>query len=103
MRDRFTAVRPGGCPPPDLALVVPGELDWQDRGLCAQVDAALFHPEKGGTGPAAALRVCAACEVRARCLEWALETGQRWGVLGGTAERERRKMIAARNGKDLAA
>lgn len=96
------AVRPGGFPAPDLALLAPGEWDWHDRARCAETDPALFHPDDGESA-APALRVCAACEVRARCLKWALETGQRWGVWGGTTERERQRIRAAREREELAA
>ena len=35
------------------------------------------------------IRTAASCEVRAQCLEYALETDQRSGVWGGLSERER--------------
>lgn len=89
---------------PDLALASPDDWAWQDQGLCAQTDPALFFPEQGESARDAK-RVCAACPVRARCLQWALETGQQHGVLGGTTERERRRIRAARDRerKELAA
>jgi WhiB family transcriptional regulator, redox-sensing transcriptional regulator len=45
-------------------------LSWQDRALCAQTD----------------------CEVRAECLEYALENDERFGIWGGLSERERRRI-----------
>lgn len=71
------------------------ELEWQERGLCAQTDPEAFFPEKGGSTKAAK-RVCAACEVREECLEYALTHDERWGVFGGYSERERRKLQRAR-------
>jgi WhiB family redox-sensing transcriptional regulator len=65
------------------------ELGWQDRALCAQTDPEEFFPEKGGS-TRAAKRVCRACEVRAECLEYALEHDERFGIWGGMSERERR-------------
>ncbi len=63
-------------------------------GLCAQTDPELFFPEKGGsTRPAKA--VCAGCPVRAQCLEHALAHDERYGVWGGTSERERRRLTHA--------
>lgn len=76
--------------------------DWEGRGRCAEVGGDLFYPEDGESA-APALRVCAACEVRARCLDWALETGQVWGVWGGTTERQRQAMRAGRGLEELAA
>ena len=49
-----------------------GEQSWQDRALCAQTDPEAFFPEKGGS-TREAKRVCRSCEVRAECLEYALE------------------------------
>jgi WhiB family redox-sensing transcriptional regulator len=63
---------------------------WQQRALCAETDPELFHPEKGGS-TRDAKRVCNACEVRAECLDWALEKDEKFGVLGGMSERERRR------------
>jgi len=38
------------------------------------------------------LRVCRTCEVRAECLEYALENDERFGSWGGLSERERRRI-----------
>ena len=67
------------------------ELDWQDQALCAQTDPEAFFPEKGGS-TREAKRVCRSCEVRAECLEYALEHDERFGIWGGMSERERRRL-----------
>jgi Transcription factor WhiB len=36
--------------------------------------------------------VCAGCEVRAECLQYALDHSERFGVWGGLSERERREL-----------
>ncbi|WP_425956331.1 WhiB family transcriptional regulator [Xylanimonas sp. McL0601] len=66
-------------------------LGWQDRALCAQTDPEAFFPEKGGS-TREAKKVCAGCEVRAECLEYALANDERFGIWGGLSERERRKL-----------
>ncbi len=66
-------------------------LSWQDRALCAQTDPEAFFPEKGGS-TREAKRVCASCEVRSECLEYALANDERFGIWGGLSERERRKL-----------
>lgn len=66
-------------------------LGWQERALCAQTDPEAFFPEKGGS-TREAKKVCASCEVRAQCLEYALENDERFGIWGGLSERERRKL-----------
>lgn len=68
-----------------------GALSWQERALCAQTDPEAFFPEKGGS-TREAKRVCTSCEVRAECLEYALEHDERFGIWGGLSERERRKL-----------
>lgn len=66
-------------------------LSWQADALCAQTDPEAFFPEKGGS-TREAKRVCDSCEVRAECLEYALENDERFGIWGGLSERERRKL-----------
>lgn len=67
------------------------EPSWQERALCAQTDPEAFFPEKGGS-TREAKRVCVSCEVRAECLEYALQNDERFGIWGGLSERERRKL-----------
>jgi WhiB family redox-sensing transcriptional regulator len=67
------------------------DLGWQDRALCAETDPEAFFPEKGGS-TREAKKVCRFCEVRAECLEYALENGERYGIWGGLSERERRRI-----------
>lgn len=77
--------------------------DWTERALCAETDPEAFFPEKGGsTKPAK--QVCASCEVRAECLEYALkhEDAGRFGIWGGLSERQRRD-LRYRFGRDTAA
>jgi len=72
---------------------------WWFAGLCAQTDPELFFPEKGGS-VREAKAVCTGCPVRAQCLAHALAHDERFGVWGGTSERERRRLkaTAARGG-----
>lgn len=64
-------------------------------GLCAQTDPEAFFPEKGGS-TREAKRICAGCDVRAECLEYALAHDERFGVWGGLSERERHRLTRAR-------
>jgi WhiB family redox-sensing transcriptional regulator len=70
---------------------LPEEQSWQERALCAQTDPEAFFPEKGGS-TREAKRICTGCEVRAECLEYALEHDERFGIWGGLSERERRRL-----------
>ena len=75
--------------------------DWVEQAACAGVDPALFFPDRGAS-LADARQVCAGCPVRVECLEYALEAGEKFGVWGGTSEKERRAMrrqrLAVRRG-----
>ncbi len=66
-------------------------LAWQSDSLCAQTDPEAFFPEKGGS-TRDAKKICASCEVRTQCLEYALSNDERFGIWGGLSERERRKL-----------
>lgn len=66
--------------------------EWRADALCQYTDPEAFFPEKGRS-TAAAKRVCTACPVRAACLAFALERRERFGVWGGTSERERREIL----------
>jgi WhiB family transcriptional regulator, redox-sensing transcriptional regulator len=69
-------------------------LGWQARALCAEVGGELFFPTKGGS-TLAAKRICAACPVKAQCLDYALSLPKdldRDGILGGLSVRERRAL-----------
>ena len=66
-------------------------MTWQDHAACRDAPSWVMFPARGESlDPARAY--CAACPVRAECLDWALTTGQTYGVWGGTSERERRRM-----------
>lgn len=61
-------------------------------GLCRQVDAELWYPEKGGSARDAKL-VCWRCPVRAACLDDALIRGDQYGIRGGYSAKQRRTMV----------
>lgn len=66
---------------------------WMQHGLCRQTDAGIFFPEGRGASIAVqtrqAKKVCNRCPVRRRCLDWAVQTRQGFGVWGGLSEKER--------------
>jgi WhiB family transcriptional regulator, redox-sensing transcriptional regulator len=76
-------------------------LDWWERAACQAEDPDLFFPVSD-TGPGRrqtvrAKAICAQCDVRLRCLDYALATEQEHGVWGGMSEVERR--AALRSGR----
>lgn len=64
---------------------------WQTRANCLGVDPDLFFPERGAS-TREAKSVCAGCEVKPECLEYALSNGEKFGIWGGLSERERRRL-----------
>ena len=66
-------------------------LPWAPAAKCLQADPDTFFPEKGGS-TREAKRICAGCEVRTDCLEYALANDERFGIWGGFSERERRRL-----------
>ena len=84
---------PGHLAEADLPGIfgLPDEQSWQERSLCAQTDPEAFFPEKGGS-TREAKKICVGCEVRAECLEYALQNDERFGIWGGLSERERRRV-----------
>ena len=85
------ATAPGA---PDLAADE-GERRWQERANCLGVDPDLFFPERGAS-TREAKAVCGSCEVRAECLEYALQIRETHGVWGGLNEMERRAELRQR-------
>jgi WhiB family redox-sensing transcriptional regulator len=73
-----------------LPLLQP-DPEWKQLGLCNQVDPDLWFPDRGASAREPQ-RICGDCPVRAECLEYALETDQRFGIWGGTSEQERRRI-----------
>ena len=67
------------------------EMAWQDDANCKGANADLFFPERGAS-TRAAKAICRACNVREECLEFAITTGEKFGIWGGMSERERRRV-----------
>jgi WhiB family transcriptional regulator, redox-sensing transcriptional regulator len=89
--DKAAARRPGEHDAADW-----DEGGWRARAACRGEDPELFFPV-GSVGPALAhiaeaKQVCAQCPVREACLNFALSTGQNYGIWGGLTEDERRTL-----------
>lgn len=69
--------------------------DWQADALCREYPDLEFFPTRGESiEPAKA--VCRRCAVSEECLAYALERNEKFGMWGGTTERERRRLRRAR-------
>jgi WhiB family transcriptional regulator, redox-sensing transcriptional regulator len=66
--------------------------DWARDAACVGYDPNLwFLEDKTGSYRDARI-ICAACPVRLDCLDWALETNTDYGLWGGLAPHERRRL-----------
>jgi WhiB family redox-sensing transcriptional regulator len=80
---------------------LPTPPEWTRDALCAQTDPDAWFPEKGDRN-AAALAVCNGipggrppCPVREKCLKYALDNDERWGIWAGTTQKDRQRMRSA--------
>lgn len=67
------------------------DLRWQSEALCAETNIEAFHPEKGGSAMAAKA-ICARCDVRQQCLDYAMANDEPDGIWGGLSVTERRRL-----------
>ena len=78
-----------------IADFLDAPVTWWPDARCKGVDPELFFPSIGKTSnPAKA--ICNECPREAECLEYALSAGEKFGVWGGTSERERVLLTKAR-------
>jgi WhiB family redox-sensing transcriptional regulator len=75
--------------------------EWRAASACLTADPDLFFPIAAGTADASqvsrARRICAGCTVRQQCLDFAVRSGEKDGIWGGTTPEERVRDRRARN------
>ena len=78
---------------------------WQQRAVCRGPESVLFFaptlPEPRAERRAREARakaICAACDVKAECLDYALRIREPHGIWGGLDEAERRSLLERRAG-----
>lgn len=73
----------------------PDILEWQELAACNEYDNVLFFGEEGESELEKQARerrakaVCHRCPVQDPCLEFAMETNQKYGIWGGLTDKER--------------
>jgi WhiB family redox-sensing transcriptional regulator len=79
------------------------ELEWRERAACLDYPAVLFFglddaetPAERRTREDEAKLICATCDVRRQCLEYALATKEPYGIWGGLTELERKARLQGR-------
>lgn len=73
----------------------PNTSNWEKLANCLGVDPDVFFPSPGASNREAK-EICRGCVVREDCLEYALDTGKKFGIWGRTSERERRRILRQR-------
>lgn len=74
------------------------DAHWMARASCLREDPEIFFPISDSPASDQVLRakaVCRTCPVVRECLSYALETGERAGIWGGTTPDERRMLRQA--------
>lgn len=85
-----------------LPLPLYENYEWQEKSACRGMDSGVFYLEDNARGAKKAKliqeakKICATCEVREQCLEYALEIQEPYGVWGGMSEEERRYILIRR-------
>ncbi|MGN5236271.1 MULTISPECIES: WhiB family transcriptional regulator [unclassified Rhodococcus (in: high G+C Gram-positive bacteria)] len=77
------------------------DVDWWAQADCRFFGpSAFFGPDS--ESPAERLRrenhakrICAGCSVADKCLQYAVDSGEQFGIWGGTSERERKSLTRA--------
>ncbi|MDH2429629.1 WhiB family transcriptional regulator [Sphaerisporangium sp. TRM90804] len=79
------------------------DVAWLRRAACLSEDPELFFPISakgpGHTQLERAKAVCHRCPVQATCLDYAMDTGQEYGIWGGTDPDERRAEAARKRAR----
>jgi len=79
------------------AAPAPFAARWRELAACRGAALNLFFPGRGESAEPAR-RVCAGCQVREPCLDYALSHGITHGIWGGLAERDRRALRSGHAG-----
>jgi WhiB family redox-sensing transcriptional regulator len=71
-------------------------MDWQEDAACRKHDNVVFFgPDQGESELEKQARemqaksICHTCPVKEPCLEFAMETNQKYGIWGGMTDKER--------------
>jgi WhiB family redox-sensing transcriptional regulator len=75
-----------------LEVPITEERPWMVFAACRDADPAVFFPTTRDAVDEA-LAICATCPVRSDCLDYAVDARERFGVWGGTTEKQRRRLL----------
>lgn len=75
-------------------IEIPERPAWMLQAACRGMTAVMYPGQGADVRPA--LAICSGCPVREPCLKYALDNVERFGIFGGTTEKERRRLRRAR-------
>lgn len=78
-----------------LSFIRPPFPEWMEDAICTQSDPEVFFPRMGAAREVDernAKTICESCAVKTKCLDYALENGEPFGIWGGVTAHERAKM-----------
>lgn len=78
-----------------FSLPALGEKPWATYAACRDGSGMTFFPQTKRE-EAAAIAICNTCAVREECLDHAIATNERFGIWGGTTEKQRRELARIR-------
>lgn len=71
-------------------------MEWAENALCRGMDAAHFYPAERSRVSKKVRQMCAACPVRERCLQHAIDNNEEDGFWGGMDHKERAALVNGR-------
>jgi len=77
----------------------PNDSSWREQASCSEISPEIFFPDHESflssdrSDAYYAKMVCNDCEVRVRCLNFALHNREQYGIWGGLTPRQRRKYL----------
>lgn len=86
----FSRIGTGYCIDCKVGVVLGADDSrWWERANCRGLNADLFFPRRGDDVHQATA-VCQSCAVKAECLDYAMDNGERFGIWGGLTGKQRR-------------
>lgn len=79
------------------------DMDWQDDAACKDLGVDFFPETDFTNNSQTAIKICKACPVAERCLEFAMTNNIQYGIWGGKTAQNRRSLKRyryRRNGRE---
>lgn len=70
--------------------------NWRDHAACLAYPPEMFFPGDSQNGIKEAIDICNTCAVKDACLDYAITSGEWFGVWGGETVRGRRRILKQR-------